>query len=92
MVMIVTAVDDCTTAVMPAPVNTPRSGVEVICNSQRRNPSPASDRNAAVIVSIPNRKSPIPPRNPRIPPVMDRPCRRLAGAAVDADGPWAVGF
>jgi hypothetical protein len=55
-------------------------------NSQCRNLSPASDRSAAVIVSIPNRKSPIPPKNPKIPPVIDRPCRRLAGVAVDANG------
>jgi hypothetical protein len=86
MVITVTAVDDWTTAVMPAPVSTPRKGVDVMRNSQRRNLSPASNRRAAVNVSIPKRKSPIPPRNPRNPAVINRLCSRLAGAAGHADG------
>ena len=68
--MTVTAVEDWTIPVIAAPLTAPRKGVRVMRSSQRLSLSPARARKAAVIVSIPNRKRPIPPRNPRMPPVM----------------------
>src|SRR5208283_3151412 len=62
IVVIVTALDDCTRSVTIAPQNAPESGVAAALASTVRNAEPASAFSPSVMTVMPSRKSPIPPK------------------------------
>jgi hypothetical protein len=62
IVVIVVALEDCTISVMTAPHSVPRAGVAAaVCRSARR-AEPANARRPSVMIHIPSRNSPSPPR------------------------------
>ena len=62
MVVIVTALDDCTRSVMIAPQKAPESGVAAALPSTARSEEPASAFSPSVMIVMPSRKRPMPPR------------------------------
>src|SRR5262252_8691869 len=61
MVVIVVALDDCTTSVTKAPQNAPDNGVAAALLSVARRPEPARALRPLVITLIPSRNRPTPP-------------------------------
>src|SRR5262249_32595036 len=61
IVVIVTALDDCTSSVMIAPQKAPESGVAAALPSTMRRTDPASAFNPSVMTAMPSRNSPMPP-------------------------------
>src|SRR5262245_60638561 len=62
IVVIVTALDDCTSSVMTAPQKAPESGVAAACPRTVRRADPASAFRPSVMTVMPSRNSPTPPR------------------------------
>jgi hypothetical protein len=62
MVVMVVALDDCTSSVMTAPQNVPRSDVAAAFVSTRRKAEPATALRPSVITAMPSKKRPTPPR------------------------------
>jgi hypothetical protein len=62
MVVMVVALDDCTSSVTTAPQKDPRSGVAAALLSTVRNAEPASAFRPPVMTVMPSRKRPTPPR------------------------------
>src|SRR6516165_1182902 len=62
IVVIVTALDDCTSSVMMPPQKAPESGVAAALPRMTRRADPASAFRPSVMTAIPRRNSPTPPR------------------------------
>ena len=62
MVVIVTALDDCTSRVTIAPQKAPDSGVDAALPSAVRSADPASAFRPSVMTVMPSRNNPTPPR------------------------------
>ena len=62
IVVIVTALDDCTSNVIIAPQTAPDSGVAAALPSTVRSAEPASALSPSVMTVMPSRNSPTPPR------------------------------
>src|SRR5271168_5123679 len=62
IVVIVTALDDCTSSVTIAPQKTPDSGVAAALPSTVRRAEPASAFSPSVMTDMPSRNRPTPPR------------------------------
>jgi hypothetical protein len=62
MVVIVVALDDCTSSVTTAPQNAPRNGVAAALLSAVRSAGPATAFRPAVMTVMPSRNKPTPPR------------------------------
>ncbi|WP_233523559.1 hypothetical protein [Dyella solisilvae] len=58
----VTALDDCTSSVITAPQNAPESGVDAALPSTVRSADPASAFRPSVMMAMPSRNNPTPPR------------------------------
>jgi len=77
----VTALDDCTIAVMVKPVSIPLAGVLVQTASRCRKLAPAADFSPSVIIPIARIKRPRPPINPPIEEIVSFIC--ISTAACD---------
>src|SRR5262245_21473396 len=62
MVVIVVALDDCTSSVTNAPQNAPDNGVAAALLSVARSPEPANALRPLVMTLMPSRNRPTPPR------------------------------
>src|SRR6056297_914792 len=93
-VMTVVALDDWTRAVTAAPLATPVRGVVVNEASNCRRRAPAVARSPSVMIFMPNRKRPIPPRIRKMSWVNPGPPRRVGGGEFGLasrkgrDGRW----